>query len=164
MTHISITLLAVVTVAVVRGADPVPEPPSLVVAVNKVNPVGNITGNELRFMFTGEIRLWPDKRKITLVQLDEHSAASRAMMRSIVKMTMPQYRQQMLNMEFRGTEALPLKTLNSSEAACNFIYNVPGAVGVLEESARSIPGCQDRVRFLPAIPVGQASRGHAGGQ
>ena len=146
---IACVLLTGFAVALRAGDVPTTVEPALVVVVNKSNPIAVITVNQLRVLYTGEMRQWPDKRRVILVQRELTSGAARTMMRAVLKMTAADYNRFLLNMEFRGEEALPLKTLNSTDAACNFVYNVPGAVGVLDESALSSQTCRDRVRILP---------------
>ena len=124
---------------------------AVVAVVHKSNPVTALSAAQLRLLYIGEVRQWPDHRRVTLVQSDPDSSAFRGLLQIVLQMTAADYNRFALNLEFRGAEQLPLKTLHTTEAACNFVFNVPGAVGVVDPSALSSPACKDRVRILPVV-------------
>ena len=130
---------------------------SLVTVVHKSNLVASLSANQLRALYLGETTQWSDHKRVILVRREPSSAAFGAVLLKVLKMSAAEYRRFIISLEFRGDEPLSLKTLNSNEAACNFVFNVPSAVAVLDQSALSDPGCS-RVKTLPVLGLGGSVR------
>ena len=106
----------------------------LVVVVNKNNPVENLTIDEVRKYLLGNTQQWPDKRKVTLVVRETESEVFRAMAREVLRMTPSEYRRHVLQVEFQGGEPIRSKSLLTSQSICDFVFNVPNAMGIVEAS------------------------------
>lgn len=106
--------------------------PLLAVVVNNRNSVNSISREELRKLLLGETRTWPDRQPVILVRRESGSEAFRAMLHFILKMSEAEYRRSLLSAEFRGESAVLVKTLNTNESAGKFVFNVPGAVAVID--------------------------------
>ena len=107
----------------------------LAVVVHKSNPTENLSVSQLRRLFLGTVREWPSHKRVILVHRDAISPVFQALLRTVLHMTAPEYQRHALNLEFRGEEPLSIKILNSNEAACKFVFNVPGAVGIIDAAA-----------------------------
>ena len=121
----------------------------LAVIVNKSNPVSNIAVDDLRRMLLGEVRQWDSRRRVTIVQRDAGSAAFQTSLDLVMRMTASEYRRILLNGEFRGDAPLSIKTLNSPNTACEFVFNVPGALAVVEADAAMMPPCLELAKVIP---------------
>lgn len=120
----------------------------LAVIVNKNNPVGNIELAELRRLILGEVRQWSNNRRVTIVHRDASSAAYSVTLDRVARMTPAEYRRLKLNQEFRGEAPSTSKTLNSAKSACEFVFNVPGAIAVVEASFALQPPCLELAKVL----------------
>jgi hypothetical protein len=108
----------------------------LTVIVNKSNPLDSITKKQLRDLLLGEVTRWSDKQHVTLVEREAGSRTLQKMLQAVLKMSEAEYTRWLLDMEFRA-QTLPLiKTLNSDEGANEFVFNVPGAVAIID----GVPG------------------------
>ncbi len=119
---------------------------ALAVAVNRTNPATDVSPQMIRQMYLGDIREWPNRRRVTLVIRDGGSPALAGMLKQIVKMTSAEYHRFLIGLEFQGQQPLRLKTLNSTMAACEFLASVPGAVAIIEAS--SAAACADQIKIL----------------
>lgn len=120
----------------------------IAVIVNKSNPMTNINIPELRRMMLGEVRAWANRRRITIVRRDPESSTFQTSVNVIAGMTAVEFQRHILNQEFRGEEAVPYKTLNSVNSACEYVYNVPGAIAFIEAQPVQSPPCESLVKVL----------------
>ena len=127
----------------------IPRRTTVAVIVNKANPVSNLEITELRRLMLGEIHYWSNQRRVTLVHRDPSSAAYQTSLDLVIHMTAPEYRRFLLNQEFRGEEAVTSKTLRSPDGACEFVFNVPGAIAVVEAEPALLPPCLAWVKVIP---------------
>lgn len=134
--------------ATITGGAKVQQRTQVAVIVNKLNPVGNIEMVQLRRLILGEVRQWANQRRVTIVHRDPQSAAYQMSLDVVVHMTAGEYRRFLLNQEFRGGEPIGSKTLNSAKSACEFVYNVPGAIAVVEAESALTPQCSYLVKVL----------------
>lgn len=104
----------------------------LTVIVNKSNPVGSISQEELRSLLLGEVALWSNKQRVTLVERDPSSQAFQKTLRLILHMKGGEYQRWLLQVEFRGEKTPLIKILNSDEGAAKYVFNVPGAIGITD--------------------------------
>src|SRR5437660_713321 len=123
-------LLAAAVVAVsLPAGQTTTEPISII--VNIANPVEEITTNRLREVLFGNVREWPTKRRITVVQREPASPVAASVLKSFVGMSPEEYNRYLLNLQFKGQQPLAIKTLLSDESACSFVFNAPGAIGFI---------------------------------
>lgn len=131
---------------------------AFVVIVHKSTSTETLSLKQLRFFYLGEIRQWPDHRRVVLIQRDPSSDGFKQLLEVVVRMSAAEYRRFQMNTEFRGDEPLTLKTLNSPESACNFVFNVPGALGIVESVALFSAACKERVKFVPITDLRSGGR------
>ena len=110
--------------------------------------MGNIEMAELRRLLLGEVRQWANQRRVTIVHRDQESAAYQTSLDLVTHMTAAEYRRFLLNQEFRGDEPVTLKVLNSASSACEFVFNVPGAIAVVEAEPALTAPCLTLVKVL----------------
>jgi ABC-type phosphate transport system substrate-binding protein len=118
----------------------------LAVVVHRSSTVDNLASADLRRILTGDRLAWPDSSATVVVEQPEDSATQQRMLRTLLKTTPAGYRRQLLELQFQGKDAPAIKVLNSDETALKFVWNVPGAVAVIDAAlAASAPS---RVKVL----------------
>ena len=101
---------------------------------------------DLRKMLTGDRLTWPDSSTAVVVEQPEDSATQQRMLRTLLRTTPAGYKRQLLELQFQGRDLPAIKVLNSDETALKFVWNVPGAVAVVDAAlAASAPS---RVKIL----------------
>jgi len=121
-------------VARVVAADPLPARP-LAVVVHKSSPVDNISTGELSRMLDGDRRIWIDSSPIVLVQQPDDSPVQKLMLKLLLKTTPAGYNRQLLQVQFQGKPLPAIRILNSDSNAIAFVWNVPGAVSIVDAAA-----------------------------
>lgn len=106
-----------------------PSEQNLAIIVNTSNPVGSLSMSELRHVFLGERRHWPNGRRITLVMMEPGQPERKALIREVCQMTETDFSQHFLHGVFTGEVFVSPKTLASPVGVRKFIFNVPGAIG-----------------------------------
>jgi len=96
----------------------------------------SITKKQLRDLLLGEVTQWPNKQHVILVEREAGSGTFLKMLKVLLKMSEAEYTRWLLDMEFRAQTPPLIKTLNSDEGASKFVFNVPGAVAIID----GIPG------------------------
>jgi ABC-type phosphate transport system substrate-binding protein len=129
------------------SASPAPKP-SFDVIVNLANATFEASANDLREVLLGNRRQWPNRRRITVVQRDHGSTVVADVLRSVLGMSASEYNRYLLDMEFRGKGAVPVKAMASDEAICDFVSNAPGAIGFVPSGALGLPLCRSNIRIL----------------
>jgi len=114
---------------------------SYAVVVHRSNPISSIRLTDLRAMFWGEIKQWPDGRKLVLVERDLQSHAFRFLMQHVLNTTAVEYQRRLANMEFKGETPVTMRILNSDAAACKFVFNVPGSIALISTNSLALPEC-----------------------
>jgi hypothetical protein len=56
-------------------------------------------------------------------------------------MGVSEYKRRLASIEFGGAAPVTLKILNSEEAACKFVFNVPGSIALIETDSLRFPEC-----------------------
>jgi len=117
-----------------RAGTPAPtdtNPPeqNLAIIVNTSNPVDNLSMSELRHVFLGERRHWPNGRRITLVMMEPGEPERKALIREVCQMNESDFSRHFLHGLFTGEVFVSPKTLASPVGVRKFIFNVPGAIG-----------------------------------
>ena len=117
--------------------------PALVFAavVHPSNPTHNLQFHDLLAMFEGGSRQWPNSSGVVLVERDEGSAPFRYLMGRLLNTTPGGYKRSLQNIEYRGEAPVSIKVLNSDVAACQFVFNVPLAIAIVEAGSLASPAC-----------------------
>jgi ABC-type phosphate transport system substrate-binding protein len=106
-----------------------PSKQNLAIIVNLSNPVDGLSLPELRKVFLGERRHWPNGRRITLVMMEPGQAERKTLIREVCQMSETDFRQHFLHGLFTGDVFVSPKTLSSPVGVRKFVFNVPGAIG-----------------------------------
>src|SRR6202140_3893302 len=113
---------------------PRPKQESLAIVVNQSNPINDLAFSELRAVFLGERRHWPNGRRITLVMMEPGQPERDAMLREVCKMGEPDLRRRLLQGLLTGEILVSPKTLATPVGVRKFVFNVPGAIGYLRST------------------------------
>jgi hypothetical protein len=105
---------------------------ALLAIVHKTSAIDGLSTAELRKIRAGDRRAWPDGSAVVLAEQPEDSAAQVKMLRLLFKTTPAGYRRQLLEMQFQGKDLPLIKILNTDEAAVKFVWNVPGAIALVD--------------------------------
>ena len=108
-----------------------PKQESLAIIVNQSNPINDLAFSELRAIFLGERRHWPNGRRITLVMMEPGQPERDAVLREVCKMGEPDLRRRLLQGLLTGEILVSPKTLATPIGVRKFVFNVPGAIGYL---------------------------------
>ena len=109
--------------------------------VHPNNPARDLRLRELASLFEGMNRQWPNHSPVILVERDSGSAPYRYLMLHLLNTTAVEYKRSLRNVEYRGEAPVPVKVLNSDAAACQFVYNVPTAIAIVEARSLSTQAC-----------------------
>lgn len=115
--------------------------PSFAVVVHRSNPNTNLRFSEIQGFFSGSAKQWPNGSKVVLVERNAGTPTYRFLLARILQMSATEYKRRLARIEFAGEAPVILKTLNSEEAACKFVFNVPGAIALIETSSLHAPEC-----------------------
>ena len=107
---------------------------TLVIVVNKANPVENFKFDDLVRLFMAEQSHWPNGNRVTLVMHEIGRPERHAVLQSIYGMNEREFRSYFLNASILGKVASPPKVLATPAGVRRFIFNVPGAIGYLRLS------------------------------
>jgi hypothetical protein len=114
---------------------------SFAVVIHQSNPNANLMFADVRAFFSGATKQWPTGSKVVLVERDTESATYQFLLAHIVHMSSVEYKRRLLSIEFSGEAPVILKVLNSEQAACKFVFNVPGAIALIETQSLNLPEC-----------------------
>jgi hypothetical protein len=109
--------------------------------VHQSNPTHNLRFGDLLSMFEGDSRQWPNGSRVFLVERDAGSAPFRYLMGRLLNTTPGEYKRSLQNIEYRGEAPVSIKILNSDAAACQFVFNVPSAIAIVEAGSLGSPAC-----------------------
>jgi hypothetical protein len=76
-----------------------------------------------------------------LVERDAGSAAFQFLLQHVLNMSATEYKRRLAGIEFAGEAPVTPKILNSEEAACKFVFNVPGSIALIETNSLRVPEC-----------------------
>jgi ABC-type phosphate transport system substrate-binding protein len=113
---------------------PSAEDSSLVIVVNKTNPVENISSNDLRSLFLAELKTWSNGRRVTIVMREPGQPERIAMLKAVCRMTDSDYIKYFMQAQFTGDLQATPKVLATSVGMRKFVFNVPGAIGYARAS------------------------------
>ncbi len=106
-----------------------PREHNLAIIVNTSNPIDSLSMSELRKVFLGERRYWPNGRRITLVMMEPGQPERKALIREVCQMNETDFSHHFLHGLFTGEVFVTPKTLASPVGVRKFVFNVPGAIG-----------------------------------
>jgi len=123
-------------------APPAPAPNSTFsVVIHQSNPNTRMRLADLQAFFAGVRKNWPDGNDVVLVQRSPNSPPYRALLERVLNMSPIEYKRRLTNIEFMGESPVNLKVLNSDVMACKYVFNVPGAIAVIETGSLHLPEC-----------------------
>jgi hypothetical protein len=111
------------------------------VVVHRSNPATSVRLAELRSLFTGATRQWPNGSKVVLVERETGSPVLGFLLEHILDMSPSEYKRRLENIEYMVDAPVTLKVLRSDEMACKFVFNVPGAIALIGAQSLSAPEC-----------------------
>jgi ABC-type phosphate transport system substrate-binding protein len=114
---------------------------SFAIVVHQSNPNTNLLLADVRAFFSGATKQWPNGSKVVLVERDTGSATYLFLLEHILHMSSVEYKRHLLSIEFAGEAPVTLKVLNSEQAACKFVFNVPGAIALIETNSLNLAEC-----------------------
>jgi phosphate transport system substrate-binding protein len=103
----------------------------LAVIVNRTNPIDTIGRAELRAVFLGERTTWTHGRRVTVLLREPGQAERLAALRLIYGMSEADLTRHFLHQTFTGGTGAAPRTLATAENIKRFVFNVPGAIGVV---------------------------------
>jgi len=109
--------------------------------VHPSNPTHNLRLRDLLSLFEGDSRQWPNGSGVVLVERDTGSAPFQYLMGRLLNTTPGEYKRRLQNIEYRGESPVSIKILNSDAAACQFVFNVPSAIAIVETGSLASPAC-----------------------
>ena len=109
--------------------------------VHRSNPTRDMRLRDLTALFGGTSRQWPNNSSVVLVERDAGSAPFRYLMERLLNTTPGEYKRSLQNIEYRGEASVSIKILNSDSAACQFVFNVPSAIAIIETTSLGTPEC-----------------------
>jgi ABC-type phosphate transport system substrate-binding protein len=113
-----------------QGAPPEP----LVIVVNRMNPVEDLSFADLRAIFLGSRSYWNNGKRITVVMREPGEQERRVILHDVCGMNEEQFKTHFLRGLYTGEILVSPKTLDTPPGVRKFIFNVPGAIGYLRES------------------------------
>jgi ABC-type phosphate transport system substrate-binding protein len=128
----------------------------LVVIVNRTNPTETLGRRELRALFLGERTTWPHGRRVTLVLREPGQPERAAALRLIYGMSEDDVSRHFLHQTFTGSSAGGPRALATADGVKRFVFNVPGAIGVIR-----LVDLDDTVKALKVNGIGPADPHYA---
>ena len=103
----------------------------LAVIVNRSNPIDALGRAELRALFLAERTTWGHGRRVTVTLREPGQAERTAALRLIYGMSEADLTRHFLHQTFTGGSSGGPRTLATAEGVKRFVFNVPGAIGVV---------------------------------
>jgi ABC-type phosphate transport system substrate-binding protein len=132
-------------------------PGGLVVIANKANTTESLSMAQLRKLFLGDVRTWPDKSPVVLVRGDASNDVFKCVLSAVVRMSDAEYRRYIMSVEFRGGDPMAAKTANSGAASARIVAGSGGGLAVI--LASELPAVAASVRV---VKVNGKAPGEAG--
>jgi hypothetical protein len=121
-----------------QGAEP---ERSFAAVVHPRNATRDMRLRDLTSLFGGASRQWPNSSPVVLVERNSTSAPYQYLMAHLLNTTAGEYKRRLQNIEYRGDAPIAIKTLNSDVAACQFVFNVPTAIAIIETKSLGSAAC-----------------------
>lgn len=110
--------------------------------VHPSNPAHALQIRDLLALFDGVSRRWPNGASVVLVERDSGSSPFQYLMSRLLNTTAGEYKRRLQNIEYSGGTPVSIKTLNSDGAACEFVFNVPPAIAIVETASLGSAACK----------------------
>lgn len=120
---------------------PANSPRTFAVVVHQSNATSDLRFSDLQSFFTGHSKKWPNGSNVVLVERSPESSAFRFLLDRVLNMSPVEHKRRLANIEFMGEAPVNLKVLNSEEAACKYVFNVPGSIALIESGSLQTPEC-----------------------
>lgn len=120
-------LLALAAALAARGTD-------LAVIVHGANSLENLSLAELRTILLGQRGHWPSGKRITVVMRDSGEPDRTAVLQAVCRMSESEYNRAIEQAVYNGALSGAPKQLNSAAGIRKFVFNVPGAIGIIASS------------------------------
>ena len=117
--------------------------------VHQSNPTRNLRLRDLLSLFQGVSRQWPNNSAVVLVERDAGSTPFLFLIGRLLNTTPGEYKRHLQSIEYRGEGPVSIKILNSDQAACQFVFNVPSAIAIIEIKSLATPACVQ----VPALRI-----------
>src|SRR3954468_22490230 len=104
----SLAVLATFFSAAGRAADP-----GFVVVVHQSNVLKGLSYSSLRALFDGSDTRWPNGTRVVLVERGAEGASTAFLTQKLLKVTLPEYKRHLANVENSGEEPALVRVLNS---------------------------------------------------
>ncbi len=127
--------LAVAMAVRLHAGEPSAAGAPMAVIVHKTSPVDNISLADLRKLLNGVTHVWSDSTPVVLAQQPDTAATQKRMLELILKTTPANYGRQLFRIQFQGGLPPNIRVLNSDANAITFVWNVPGAVSIVDAGA-----------------------------
>jgi hypothetical protein len=118
--------------------------PAFAAVVHQANPTHNLRFGDLLSLFEGISRAWPsspgpNSEVVVLVERDAGSVPYQFLLGSLLNTTPKEYKRRLQDIEYRGEAPVSIKILNSDAAACQFVFNVPSSIAIVEIKSLASP-------------------------
>jgi ABC-type phosphate transport system substrate-binding protein len=126
------SLVAGLVLAPRPGDHPVSAAPpegTLVIIVNRANPLADIDYDELRRVFLAERTHWSHGRKRITLVMRERGPERETALRLIHRMSESDFKRHFLRAVFTGQVESPPKILSTAAGVRRFVFHVPSAIG-----------------------------------
>ncbi len=132
--------IGTVAAAFAIGA-PASLPRTFAVVVHQSNATSGLRFSDLQAYFLGHSKKWSNGSNVVLVERSPESPAFHFLLDRVLNMSAVEHRRRLANIEFMGEAPVNLKVLNSEEAACKYVFNVPGSIALIETGSLQTPEC-----------------------
>jgi hypothetical protein len=133
-------IIGIAAAAFALGASTKSTPPFAVV-VHQSNATSNLRFSDLQDFYAGHSKKWPNGSNVVLVERSPESPAFRFLLGRVLNMSAVEHKRRLANIEFMGESPVNLKILNSEEAACKYVFNVPGSIALIEAGSLQSTEC-----------------------
>jgi ABC-type phosphate transport system substrate-binding protein len=135
----TLLFLALVSRARVVGRDTASSRP-LAVVVHKSSAEEDLSASNLRKMFTGDLRNWPNSAPVVVIEQPDESPTQQELLQLLLRTTTAGYKRLLLALQFQGKELPAIRVLNSDDTAIKFVRNVPGAIAIVDAQVLASEG------------------------
>ena len=110
---------------------------TIVVVVNKKNPIDNITTAQLRRIFLGEQKQWDNGKKVFAINLATDNPLRKNFQKAIIGMTIDEIKKYWMDQKIKGKSFRQPNVQKSIKAVQAFVKKLPIAISYLSlEDAR----------------------------
>lgn len=106
----------------------------ILIIANKAVPLKQLSKSDLKNIFLGKKKKWPDQSSINFINLKYDSNPSEFFLSHYIKKTPQQYMAYWRNQIFLGKGASP-SVVNSESEIINYVKKTDGAIGYVSKSA-----------------------------